>query len=91
MVAECVNREFFQIQAKMIRTCIEEDKWYLSEEVHSDIGWDRAEQHFLQRYMPGFAAGFRATYCGLLCPYRQGCEIGRHYAVGGPQKQGEAA
>lgn len=79
MVTECLNREFFQLQAKIVQRCIDEDKWYLSEQP-GDVGWDKAEQHFLQRYMPGFAVGFRAAYCGLMCPMRKECETGRHYA-----------
>ena len=52
---------------------IEEDKWYLSEQRHCDVGWDVAEEHFLMLYSAGFNAGYRACYCALHCPDRHNC------------------
>ena len=70
----CTNRDFFILQAKIMQHAIEEDKWYLSEEQHQDVGWAAAEEHFLRVYASGFNAGYRACYCALHCPYRKDCE-----------------
>jgi hypothetical protein len=32
------------------------------------------------RYFYGFAAGYRAGYCGFSCRQKLNCEIGRHYS-----------
>jgi hypothetical protein len=69
----CDNKDFFVVQAKIIHNAIDEDKWYLSEQEYHDVGWDVAEKHFLLTYFSGFAAGFRASYCSLVCPFRQDC------------------
>ena len=75
----CHEPDFFQEQARILNRCIEEHKWYLSEKAHHDVGWDAATNSFCEKYLQGFAAGFRACYCGLVCPNRGQCEIGQHY------------
>lgn len=69
----CNNEDFFVVQAKTMQRSIEEDKWYMSEKEHRDVGWDAAEEHFVKTYFLGFAAGFRASYCALVCPNRKDC------------------
>jgi hypothetical protein len=81
MVAICHNKDFFLKQADVIRRCIEEDKWYLSEKAGRDVGWEAAYDHFMKTFVAGFAAGFRACYCGMICPMRQQCCTGQKYAV----------
>ena len=71
----CSNGDFFIAQAHILQTCIEEDKWYLSEQEGHDVGWQVAEDHFFQTYFCGFAAGFRACYCSLTCPIRKDCSL----------------
>jgi hypothetical protein len=73
MQAICTNKDFFVIQAKILKKAIEENKWFLSEKEHRDVGWAVAEENFLQVYSSGFNAGYRACYCGLCCPIRNEC------------------
>ena len=80
MTAGCQDPQFFQTQAAILTRCVNEHKWYLSEKAHRDVGWDAALDSFCEKYFQGFAAGFRAAYCGLFCPNRGNCEIGSKYA-----------
>ena len=73
MSQTCTNRDFFVIQAKIMERAISENKWYLSEKEHHDVGWEAAEDDFLRFYSSGFNAGYRACYCGLHCPNRHEC------------------
>ena len=78
---QCVEPHFYKYQAKQLKRCVEEHKWYLSERAHHDVGWEYAQQSFMEVYMQGFAAGFRVSYCGLVCPNRNCCSIGKRYAL----------
>jgi hypothetical protein len=73
MDQSCTNSDFFVDQAKIIKKAIDEDKWFLSEREHRDVGWEKAEHHFIQTYFAGFTAGFRISYCSLICPNRYNC------------------
>jgi hypothetical protein len=75
----CRHPAFFVQQAELVRQCIAEHKWYLSEKAGHDVGWQYAEQHFLRNYLHGFAIGFRATFCGLVCMEKTICPISQHY------------
>ena len=77
----CVEPQFNHYQSAQLKRCIEEHKWYLSEKAHCDVGWEQAQQSFLKIYFQGFAAGFRVSYCGLVCPNRNFCIIGQRYAI----------
>jgi hypothetical protein len=77
----CSNKEFFVMQAKIMERAIEEDKWYLSEAQHHDVGWEVAKEHFFKTYSSGFAAGFKACYCALTCPARRGCALAQQWKV----------
>lgn len=84
-IDNCVSEDVFTVQAELIKKCIEEDKWYLSEQESKklghpvDVGWAAAEQHFYQTYLNGFAAGFRASFCGFVCPVRKRCNLAKKY------------
>ena len=80
-VKHCVNQEVFTYQASVIKKSIEEDKWYLSEQAGHDVGWEAAKEHFFNTYSMGFAAGFRASFCGLVCPKRFHCAIASKYLI----------
>lgn len=71
--AACRNHDFFTIQSRVIERSIAEHKWYLSEKAGKDVGWEAASQSFFNTYFAGFAAGFRVSYCTLVCPNRQEC------------------
>ena len=75
----CVSPEVFTYQAQVIQKSIEEDKWYLSEQAGHDVGWQAAEEHFIKTYLNGFAAGFRASYCGFVCYHRHNCLLAKKY------------
>lgn len=70
---DCTNQEVFTLQAQIMKTCIEEDKWFLSEKCNPphDVGWEAAQEHFAKTHANGFATGFRACYCALVCPNRK--------------------
>ena len=69
----CTNKDFFVTQANIMHRAIEEDKYYLSEQEHHDVGWQFAEEHFLRVYASGFNAGYRACYCALYCSCKRDC------------------
>lgn len=77
----CINKDVFTYQANVIKHSIEEDKWYLSEKAGYDVGWKIAEDHFIQTYLMGFAAGFRSSFCGFVCPKRFDCVIAKKYLI----------
>ena len=81
MFNHCVEPHFFQSQAEYLRKCIEEHKWYLSERAHKDVGWEVAQKDFLDVFFQGFTAGFRASYCGMVCKHRDNCVIGVKYTL----------
>ena len=79
-IKHCIQPQFFQYQSKQLQRAINEHKWYLSERAHHDVGFEEAKRNFEQVYFQGFAAGFRVSYCGLVCPNRNFCIIGKRYA-----------
>jgi hypothetical protein len=79
MLAGCKNPDFFVQQAELVRKCIAEHKWYLSEKAGHDVGWSYAEQHFARTYLQGFAIGFRAAFCGLVCFQRAICKLSHYF------------
>jgi hypothetical protein len=81
MCNHCINQDVFTYQASVIQKSIEEDKWYLSERAGHDVGWDVAKDHFFNTYSMGFAAGFRSSFCGLVCPKRFHCSIAAKYLI----------
>jgi hypothetical protein len=50
-------------------------KYYLSEKARHDVGWSFAERNFIEHYLDTWAAGFKAAYCGHVCPDRNACEL----------------
>lgn len=80
-LTQCVNQEVFTYQAKVIKISINEDKWYLSERAGYDVGWEIATKHFIETYLMGFAAGFRASFCGMICEKRFNCTIAKKYLL----------
>ena len=56
-----------------LKTEIERDKWFLSEKEHRDVGFERAEQHFIENYLNSWAEGYKMCYCSLVCPQRGDC------------------
>ena len=69
----CPNfQRFTQAQAEALRKAIDEDKWYLSEEAHQDVGDLKAQEHFIDFFCDTWAAGFRAGFC-TACEKLQEC------------------
>ena len=81
VITVCVEPKFMQVQTACLRRCIEQHKWFMSEKAHYDVGWEAAQADFTETYLNGFAAGFRACYCGSICPKRTVCAIGQKYIV----------
>jgi hypothetical protein len=79
MLDHCESKEVLIKQVELLKKCIEEHKYYLSEKIGVDVGWDFAEQDFLFKYGKGFFIAWRAMYCSLACPFREDCTIGKHY------------
>ena len=81
MGESCINKDVFTYQASVIKLSIEEDKWYMSEKAGHDVGLEIAKEHFFNTYLNGFAAGFRASFCGLVCSKRFDCAIAKKYLI----------
>lgn len=58
---------------------IEKDKWYLSEKVGHDVGWQEAEKHFINNYLNAWAEGLKICYCNLVCSEK--CKFKRQYKM----------
>jgi hypothetical protein len=68
MVDKCVHlREFLDEQGLYLKKAIDEDKWYLSEIAHKDVGIDLAKKDFFEHYLKGCAENFRINYCSNKC------------------------
>jgi hypothetical protein len=65
--------EMLEAQTAALREAISEDKWYLSERAGYDIGFEKAQADFLEKYVMAWGAGFRKAYCGYGCKYRDIC------------------
>lgn len=76
---QCIDQQVFTFQAQVLKKSIEEHKWYLSEKAGHDVGLEIAQEHFFKTYLNGFAAGFRASYCGFVCLKRHTCRIAQRY------------
>ena len=77
----CVEPAFWRLQAIHYQHALEQHKYYMSQKVGHDVGWDVATADFNTNYMMGFAVGFRIAYCGLVCPRRCLCAIGQTYII----------
>lgn len=63
--------------AKHLEQAIGENKWYLSERRHHDVGIRKAEEDFLRRYVQECGADWRVEYCGTICESKGDCELGK--------------
>jgi len=60
-------KELLHIETTALRKEIETDKWIESERVGHDIGWARAERHYIDTHLEGWAKGFKDCYCLRVC------------------------
>lgn len=65
--------EFMGEQKIRLGVAIDEDKWYLSERAHRDIGLEVAQKDFLDHYLGNWAKEFRENYCHNKCSERDKC------------------
>jgi hypothetical protein len=54
---------------------INKNKYYLSQKAHYDVGWNKAEEDFLEHYLDTWATGFKAAYCNHVCDVKNDCEL----------------
>lgn len=54
--------DFIEARSKALEICVDEDKYFVSERKHRDVGLSVAEEHFMDYYFPGFDDGFAAAY-----------------------------
>jgi len=66
---------FARAQLEHLRRCIDEHKWYRSEEVGHDVGLAYAEADFMDRHIERVAKEFRAEFCGERCVCREQCSV----------------
>jgi len=59
--------EYLASERLQLCKAISEHKWYLSEQAGYDVGYQFAEQNFIENILPTFANDFRARYCNN-CP-----------------------
>jgi len=67
------NRE----QVQHIRSCIDENKWYLSEKAGHDVGPAAAECDFVKHHAIRVAADFRRGFCKDRCSDRHQCSLAK--------------
>ena len=65
--------KFMQIQLEALKKAINEDKWYLSEEVGHDIGFQAAKIDFQEKYLDDWAKDFQQNYCNKICSEKDTC------------------
>lgn len=65
--------EFMQAELPELKRAIDEDKWYLSENAHHDVGFSTAQKDFLEKYISEWAKNFREKYCNEICPEKDNC------------------
>jgi hypothetical protein len=59
--------EMMEAQREQLRSAVEENKWYLSEQAHHDVGFKAAEKHFIDSFLQKWAMRFREHYCKNIC------------------------
>jgi hypothetical protein len=59
------------------KRAIDENKWYLSERQHYDVGFSEAERDFLDNYCSECGARWRVKYCQDICEFFVDCELGK--------------
>jgi len=60
-------------QRQELRQAIDEDKWYLSERAGGDVGFRKAEEHFLRDFIEKWSMKWRNEWCAGRCPHRGQC------------------
>jgi hypothetical protein len=60
-------KELLEIEIPSLRKEILKDKYYLSQEEGHDVGWARAERHYIDTHLEGWAKGFKDCYCSKVC------------------------
>lgn len=60
-------KELLEAERPALKKEIDRDKWFESEKVGHDIGLQRAEEHYIDTHLEGWASGFRACYCLRVC------------------------
>lgn len=72
----CIQvKELLEAQKPHLERAINDNKWYLSEREHKDVGWNAAEYDFLENHLKSWAAGFKVCYCNYVCPNREDCKM----------------
>lgn len=76
----CNNVDVMKKQAAALKTCIDEQKWFMSEKVGHDVGLEEATNKFFDTYFFGFSAGWRIAFC-FNCPNNKDCSVGSKYST----------
>lgn len=78
----CVHlRDLMAAQRPALMKEIELNKYYLSQKAKQDVGWEAAQQDFIDHYLTTWAAGFKAAYCGCACSDRGQCSLAGNLAM----------
>jgi hypothetical protein len=64
---------FAREQVELLRRCIDEHKWYLSQQAGYDVGRHVAEADFTRTHADRVAAEFRQEFCQRRCGRRDLC------------------
>ncbi len=67
--------QFAQAQVELLRRCIDENKWYLSQRAGYDVGHHVAEADFTRNHADRVAAEFRQDFCQKRCTGRELCRV----------------
>ena len=67
--------QFTHEQVELLRRCIDENKWYLSQKAGFDVGRPVAEADFVRNHANRVAADFRREFCQTRCTGRELCRL----------------
>lgn len=66
-------------QVGQYRRAIDENKWYMSEQLGRAVSWEEAEYDFLHNEYYGCAAKWRTEYCTNRCNHFSACTLGKRF------------
>lgn len=62
-----------------LQEALQENKWFLSELEHHDVGLSAAESDFLDNHCAECGAKWRVKYCRDICEFSDDCELGKAF------------
>jgi hypothetical protein len=73
------HQEINEWQIRQYRKAIEENMWYMGEQLGRAVTWEEAEHDFLHNEYYGCAPKWRKTYCANRCHHFMDCILGQRF------------